>query len=217
MIYPVAEKFLSINGEGARAGELAVFVRLRGCNLHCGYCDTMWANTQSAAAVMMTENEICDFADGTANVTITGGEPMLHDLAPLCKALIKKGHNVEIETNGSVSIEELASKPYRPSFTLDYKLPSSGMEAKMCLDNYAYINENDTVKFVAGSRDDLGRALEIIERYALVGKCKVYLSPVFGSITAAEIVEFMKDHSLNGVRVQLQLHKYIWEPEKRGV
>ena len=217
MDHHVAETFVSINGEGPRAGELAFFIRLRGCNLRCSYCDTMWANTADAPAVIMNENELCGLAEGVTDVTITGGEPMLSDLAPLCTKLAERGHRVEIETNGSVPIKELAAISSRPSFTMDYKLPSSGMERFMCLDNFALLNENDTVKFVSGSREDLEKALEIIEKYGLRGKCRVYISPVFGAIEPAEIVDFMKEHSLNDVRVQLQLHKYIWDPQKRGV
>lgn len=215
--YPVAEKFVSINGEGARAGELAVFVRFKGCNLRCGYCDTKWAYREDAPAQLLSVEEICAFARGVTNVTLTGGEPMLQDLAPLCERLIADGHRVEIETNGSISIKELSEAAARPCFTLDYKCPSSGMEDNMLTENYKYLCGEDTVKFVVGDGTDLVKALEIINKYRLVGLCNVYLSPIFGSITAAEIVDFMKDNDMNGVRVQLQLHKYIWDPEQRGV
>ena len=216
MEYNVVETFTSINGEGARAGELAFFIRLRGCNLRCSYCDTAWAQTDSAPARTLSGEELCRLAGGVTNVTVTGGEPMLNDLAPLCKALIARGHRVEIETNGSVALNALCAA-VRPSFTMDYKLPSSRMENEMCVENFALLGEDDTVKFVAGSREDLKRALEIMERYSLRGRCRVYISPVFGTIEPAEIVEFMKDNGLNDVRVQLQLHKYIWDPQKRGV
>ncbi len=217
MRYPVVEKFVSINGEGARAGELAVFIRSKGCNLRCPYCDTKWAYAEDAPCEELSEGELLSFCEGIMNVTLTGGEPMLQDLAPLVETLMRAGHRVEIETNGSIPIKELSQSVYRPSFTLDYKLPSSKMEDKMCLENYEYLCENDTVKFVAGDNADLERALEIIEKYDLIGRCRVYFSPVFGSITAAEIVDFMKAHKLNEVRVQLQMHKFIWDPEKRGV
>lgn len=218
--YPVAEKFLSINGEGVRAGELAVFIRFRGCNLNCGYCDTKWANSEAAPAEYMMTEEIVSYieASGVDNVTLTGGEPLLQkELYALIAALMENGKNVEIETNGSISIKELAEKPMRSVFTMDYKLPSSGMEKAMCIDNFRYLSKEDTVKFVSGSMGDLERAYQIIEEYALIGRCHVYFSPVFGSIEPDKIVEFMKQRRLNGARLQLQLHKFIWDPDKKGV
>ena len=151
----VVEKFTSINGEGTRAGELAVFVRFKGCNLRCSYCDTMWANE------------------------------------PEC--------------------------PERPVFTMDYKLPSSGCEEHMITENMKLLQKNDTVKFVSGSQEDLLKALELIRTYDLTNRCHVYLSPVFGAIEPVQIVEFMLKHRLNSVRLQIQMHKVIWDPDERGV
>lgn len=215
MIYNVVEKFISINGEGTKAGELAAFIRLGGCNLNCSYCDTKWANSSAAPIEQLDEQALCEFAGNIHNVTITGGEPMLYDLGSLVSALMKKGHYVEIETNGSVRLDKL-SYP-RPAMTMDYKLPSSGMEKYMLTENFDLLTPADTVKFVSGSVNDLERALQIIKKYELIQKCNVYISPVFGSIESSEIVDFMKENDLNGVRLQLQLHKYIWDPMKRGV
>ncbi len=218
--YPVAEKFVSINGESVRAGELAVFIRFKGCNLSCGYCDTKWANRADTPAVLETAEEICVFVEksGIINVTLTGGEPLLQkELYALIEMLMKNGRSVEIETNGSLPIDELSRKEYRPIFTMDYKLSTSGMEDYMCLENFKYLAKQDTVKFVSGSITDLERAAEIIEKYALTERCHVYFSPVFGSIEPAEIVDFMKRRRLNGARLQLQLHKFIWDPDKKGV
>jgi len=220
MKYPVAEKFTSINGEGQKAGEPAVFIRFRGCNLNCTYCDTKWANSADAEAELLTAEEIADYvaSTGITNVTLTGGEPLLQpDLSILTDLLIKSGHSVEIETNGSILIAELAARNLRPSFTLDYKLPDSGMESSMLTDNYIYITGSDTVKFVSGSVSDLERAAAVIKEYDLINRCRVYISPVFGRIEPADIVDFMLAHRLNGVRLQLQLHKFIWDPDKRGV
>lgn len=219
-VYPVAEKFVSINGESTKAGEPAVFVRFRGCNLSCGYCDTKWANTAECPAEMLTAEEITTYINSTGivNVTFTGGEPLLQkDICTLIEMLSDEGHSVEIETNGSISIETLSNMPCRPCFTLDYKLPSSGMESSMLTENYDYLQQKDAVKFVAGSLSDLEKAAEIIQNFALTEKCKVYISPVFGSIEPEEIVDFMLRRKMNGVRLQLQLHKFIWDPEKRGV
>ena len=217
---PVVEKFVSINGEGAHAGELAAFIRFYGCNLSCSYCDTRWANRPDSTAKLETVQHLSDWviAKGINNVTLTGGEPLLHDeISDLIAVLSAKGLRVEIETNGSVALDSFASMPNRPVFTMDYKLPSSNMEMFMQRDNFALLKPSDTVKFVVGDRNDLDTALRVMREYSLIGKCRVYLSPVFGSITAAEIVDFMKENRLNDVRVQLQMHKYIWDPEKRGV
>lgn len=214
----VVERFVSINGEGAHAGELAVFIRFKGCNLCCSYCDTSWANEPDAKASPTSVEELVRWvkAVNVRNVTLTGGEPLLQkDIEPLVAAL--KDCRVEIETNGSVPFSRLAEIEHRPVFTMDYKLPGSGMENHMNTANFALLNSHDSVKFVVGSEEDLNRAAEIIESYKLIGRCHIYFSPVFGKIEPARIVEFMTERNLNGVRIQLQLHKFIWSPEKRGV
>ncbi len=219
--FEVVEKFVSINGEGQRAGQLAVFIRFKGCNLNCVYCDTKWANEPSAPFEELTEDEIYDFikSTGVKNITLTGGEPLLRDnICTLLERLAADDTlNVEIETNGSISIEPFASIDKRPSFTLDYKLGGSGMECFMETENYAFLQRNDTVKFVVSSKDDLERAAEIIAEYKLNKKCGVYLSAVFGKIEPAYIVSFMIEKRLNDVNLQLQMHKFIWDPNKRGV
>lgn len=220
MDFKVAEKFVSINGEGTKAGQPAVFIRLAGCNLRCSYCDTMWANSFEAPHVKMTEVEIVEYvrSTGIKNVTLTGGEPLLaENVHILLAALSKTGAEVEIETNGSVDISVCDRISPRPTVTMDYKLPSSGMESHMRLPNFSLLQSTDTVKFVAGSDDDLERALEIIKKYDLTNRCRVFFSPVFGKIEAAKIVDFILKNKLNGVNFQLQLHKFIWDPDKRGV
>ncbi|MDE6729934.1 MAG: putative 7-carboxy-7-deazaguanine synthase QueE [Oscillospiraceae bacterium] len=220
MSYPVAEKFVSINGEGKRAGELAVFIRFRTCNLDCSYCDTQWANSEDCPVEMLTADEILNYVHkkGVTNVTLTGGEPLLQEnIEILVEKLMKSGHQVEIETNGSISIQKLSQSSYRPDFTLDYKLPSSGMESFMLTENYNYLTQNDVVKFVAGNLVDLKKADEIIKKFSLTEKCLVYISPIFDRIRPESIVKFMEFKNLNQVRLQLQLHKLIWNPEERGV
>ena len=219
-MFPVAEHFVSINGESTRAGELAVFIRFRGCNLDCAYCDTKWANCAEAPAEMMSADEITAMVidTGIKNVTLTGGEPLLQDnISELTDRLIESGCRVEIETNGSLPICSLALSEKRPVFTLDYKLPCSGMEEFMYIDNYEFLCAEDSVKFVAETIDDLKRASEIIKKYDLTSKCNVYFSPVFGKADIQAMVSFMIENRLNGIRLQLQLHKYIWDPQMRGV
>ena len=169
----------------------------------------------------MTENEIYNYIKetGIKNVTITGGEPLIQpDIEVLIETLsCDISLNVEIETNGSADISRFSSISIPPMFTMDYKLPSSGMEKFMNTDNFSYLCKDDTVKFVAGSHNDLETAYQIIEKYNLIKKCHVYISPVFGSINPEDIVEFMKQKKLNDVNLQLQLHKIIWSPDKKGV
>lgn len=219
--YKIAEMFSSINGEGTHAGQLAFFIRFTGCNLNCSYCDTKWANVPNAPFTEMTGDEILSEVkkSGIKNVTVTGGEPLIQpNIIPLLEMLCGDDRYVEIETNGSADVSEvLKIKGNRPALTMDYKLPSSGMENHMRTENLFALEKKDTVKFVSGSRADLERALEIIREYGLIGKCAVYISPVFGKIEPAEIVNFMLENKLNGVNVQLQMHKFIWDPNARGV
>lgn len=219
--FKVVEIFESINGEGRRVGQLAIFIRLQKCNLNCSYCDTRWANGDDAPYTLMSEDEIYDriLKSGIKNITLTGGEPLLHKDVEILLEKIGNNPNLslEIETNGSIELEKFSKLKNPPLFTMDYKLPSSKMENKMCLDNFKYLTSKDTVKFVVGTIEDLKKAKEIIERYSLIGKCAVYFSPVFNSINPVEIVEFMKKNRLNGVNLQLQIHKFIWDPESKGV
>ena len=219
--FHVAETFVSINGEGVLAGQLAVFVRFTGCNLQCSFCDTMWANDIAAPYTEMTAEEICKAVHetGVHNVTLTGGEPLLCDgITDLLRMLTQdKNIHVEIETNGSIDLSPFVDISPAVTFTMDYKLPCSGMEAHMCTNNFALLTKHDTVKFVADSHADLQRALEIIRTYDLTNRCHVYFSPVFGSIEPVDIVTFMQEHTLNDVTMQLQMHKIIWDPNARGV
>lgn len=217
--YKVVEKFISINGEGSRAGQLAAFIRFNYCNLNCRYCDTIYANTVDAPYELLSDQDILDYLDNSniVNVTLTGGEPLIQDnINILINLLLKNNYSVEIETNGSVDIKPFINQ-MRPSFTLDYKTPSSNMENKMCLNNYQYLTKNDVVKFVVGTLDDLNKAQEIIARYDLTNRAKVYFSPIFGMIEPSMIVDYMIKHHMNDVYMQLQMHKYIWNVDQRGV
>ncbi len=218
--FKLAEHFISINGEGRCAGELALFLRFAGCNLRCDWCDTAWACGKDAPCEIVGLPRLMQIAEdaaaqGVRNVTLTGGEPLLQaHIGELIDRLGKTlGLRVEIETNGAVPLE-----PFRKCgavFTMDYKLPSSKMEQHMCTENFALLREWDCVKFVCGSRADVFRAKEIAEQFE--PQCPMYLSPVFGRIDPAEIVEIMKEQKMGSFRLQLQLHKFIWDPTARGV
>lgn len=230
---PVAERFVSINGEGACAGKLAAFIRFTGCNLRCGYCDTMWANVPGAAAQGETPEQLAAWVrqTGVECVTLTGGEPVLQPLLPQLVELLLgepgpsgRGLRVEIETNGAADLNELAelrarignAAPGTLSFTVDWKLPSSGMEQQMLPANFRLLDARDTVKFVCG-QGDLPRVLEVARQLDLPGRVPVYLSPCFGGIEPARIVEFMQENQMTWATAQVQLHKVIWPDVERGV
>ncbi len=204
----VNEIFDSIDGEGKRAGELATFIRLTGCNLRCSYCDTTYAFTQGC------EMSITDIADKVSyrNVTLTGGEPLYQDVHTLLEQL--HDHDINVETNGSMDILPYFKYP-NVWFTVDYKCKTSGESNAMLPSNFFHLRPQDVVKFVVGSIDDLEQAKKVCNAYDFV--CPVYISPVFGKIKPAQIVDYMKKHDLEKWKMQLQLHKFIWKPNARGV
>lgn len=219
--FQIAETFVSINGEGSRSGQLACFLRFPGCNLNCSFCDTKWANEPRGDWEIRKTDDLVDFVrkSGVKLITITGGEPLLQRGLPelLEKLYELPGTEAEIETNGSLPIERYDAVPWRPHFTLDCKLPGSGMQAHMLYENYDHLQPGDAVKFVCGSREDLDEARKVIETFQLPDRCDVFLSPVFGRIEPADMVTYMMDHGMNNVRLQLQIHKFIWDPNAKGV
>ena len=214
----VVEIFDSIDGEGIFAGQLATFIRLAGCNLRCKYCDTGYA-LKSDTGSEMPVNDIVSRVDEIRNkhITLTGGEPLIHkDVDRLIRMLLILGYHINIETNGSIDI-----KPYlfdNVTITLDYKTPGSGEEDKMLLDNWDSLRSCDTVKIVCYSEDLPGISKLLISRKT---KAQIFLSPVFGKIEPKELVDFIKKmrdkHGIDNLRVQIQMHKYIWNPDERGV
>lgn len=219
--FKVVEKFISVNGEGPLSGQLVVFIRFAGCNLNCSYCDTTWANEVGAKYDFMTSIDIYNYIKQTEirNVTLTGGEPLMQEgIIELLQMLSKdKSIHVEIETNGSYPLNDFRILENPPSFNMDYKLQSSDMEDKMDLNNFSYLSYKDTVKFVCGNLKDLQKSKFVIDKYDLSNKTNVYISPVYGKIDMKKIVEFMMYNKMNGVNLQIQLHKIIWDPNKRGV
>jgi len=218
--FEVVEHFVSINGEGPLAGQLALFIRLKGCNLKCKYCDTQWANLPEAECTIMSAEDIVEWIkdSGIHNVTITGGEPLWRENMDMLLKKISKLPDIyiEIETNGSIDLTAYRNISDKIAFTVDYKLGSSGMEAMMLLENYKILRKNDTIKFVVGNKEDLKKAKKVMDE---IGNdaVNIYLSPVYGEIEPKDIVAFMIKHKMNHVNLQLQLHKYIWNPLQRGV
>lgn len=211
----VVEIFKSIDGEGITAGYPTVFIRLYGCNLRCRYCDTIYSYNDSSYNVMSIP-EIVEAVRklNTERVTVTGGEPLIHPgINNLLNALYLAGMSINVETNGTIVPSFYV--PNRLIYTMDYKLNCSGMSHKMDINIINRLRAKDVLKFVVGSVADMDQALEVIE--SMESRPTIYFSPVFESIAPSEIVDYILNHGLNNVRVQLQLHKLIWNPETRGV
>lgn len=213
----VSEIFLSVEGEGSRSGLPCVFVRLHGCNLRCSYCDSMYAVIGDDYKEM-TVKEISDAVNSynIHRVTITGGEPLIHeDIIDLITSL-KKNNEINIETNGAVDIRCLDSFLRDEVFvTMDWKSLSSKMSHTMLESNLPLLSRNDVLKFVVGSEEDLNQMKDIVENQSL--DCQIFVSPIFGQIDPADIVEFLLNNHLTSCRIQLQIHKLIWDKDRRGV
>ena len=211
----INEIFYSIDGEGVTAGQLAIFIRLNACNLRCSYCDTSYA--LEAKNNYMDFDHIFDIINQypSRHITITGGEPLYQEaIVDFIEELSKSGYRINIETNGSISVKELINID-KTIITLDIKTPSSNMDCENLYANLNYLRGNDVCKFVVGSIEDLEFTYKVIDYYK--PKCNIFLSPVYGLIDPADIVEFMKIKGYDNVKLQLQMHKYIWDPNKRGV
>jgi 7-carboxy-7-deazaguanine synthase len=209
----INEIFYSIQGESTKAGLPCIFIRLTYCNLRCSYCDTKYAfyegNDLSVDEVLSEINRYnCKL------VEITGGEPLVQkDSLELITKLCDNGYTVMLETSGSLPVKDVDK---RVKIILDVKTPSSKMSKKNMFENFDYLKNGDELKFVIGSKEDFEWSKDIIRKYKLEGKYEILFSPVFGSIKPVELAGLVLDDNLN-VRMQLQLHKYIWDPEKRGV
>lgn len=215
--FPIAEIFDSIDGEGKRTGLMAVFVRFAGCSLRCSYCDTGYALKKEDAAAWLTEQDILEkiHAYPWKKITVTGGEPLLQPIQHLCEVLGQEGYEVNVETSGAEPL--LSHRPDHLFYTMDYKCPGSGMEGAMRLENIPLLGKQDVVKFVVAGPGDLQRMADVLQTLFAHCPAAVYVSPVWGKIAPADIVEFIREKQLARVRVQVQLHKIIWDPMERGV
>lgn len=210
----VNEIYHSVQGESTYAGLPCVFVRLTFCNLRCTYCDTEYAYYDGKDfSLKQIIDEIKKY--NCKLVEITGGEPLvqMNECLDLMKQLSDEGFEVLIETGGSLSIKDIDP---RVKVIMDLKCPSSGMEKKNLYENIDYIKPVDELKFVIGSREDYDWTVEIIKKYDLENKCKILFSVVFGKLEPVQLVNWILEDKLN-VRFQLQMHKFIWKPETKGV
>lgn len=210
----VNEIFHSIQGESTLAGRLCVFVRLTACDLRCAWCDTPYAFVEGRKmSVAEVVAEVARF--GCPLVEITGGEPLLQeDVYPLMERLLDEGHAVLLETGGHVSVERVPPNVVK---VLDVKCPASGESAKNHWDNLPRLDVRDQVKFVIQDRADYEFARDVVERHALDRRvAAVLFSPVHGVLEPKALAEWVLADRLP-VRVQLQVHKYIWGADARGV
>ena len=211
----VNEIFYSIQGESTYAGQPCVFVRLTGCNLRCSYCDTQYAYEEGR---IMEVNHIFEQVDPhqCRLVEITGGEPLVQEETPvLIESLLNDGYEVLLETNGSMDINRVNEHCVK---IVDIKCPSSGMMGKNDLDNLDKLTAKDELKFVLGTREDYEYAKKILGHKKLNPERinSVNFSTTFGKLKTKTLAEWILEDHLD-VRLHLQLHKYIWDSEARGV
>jgi len=213
LLLPVCEIFASIQGESTHAGELCTFVRTVGCNLRCNYCDTAYA--YSGGTAMRLRDVLAEVARlELPLVELTGGEPLLEPAAPaLMRLLCDRGYRVLCETNGSLDISLCDPRVVR---IMDLKTPSSGEAARNDLANLARLRLQDELKLVIGERADYEWAKALLAEHALAGRCTLLLAPMFGRLAPRELAQWILDDKL-AVRLQVQLHKLIWDPAARGV
>ncbi|HIB54894.1 MAG TPA: radical SAM protein [Nitrospirales bacterium] len=209
----ITEIYHSIQGESTYVGLPCVFIRLTGCSLRCSWCDTTYA---FHGGTKMPIDHICEQVRsyGTTLVEITGGEPLDQpEVIPLVARLCDEGYEVLIETSGAIDITPLDTRSH---VIMDVKCPASGMIKYMYWENLSVIKLKDEVKFVITDRRDYDWAVSVIEEYQLDGRCPILFSPVFGVLEPHILSDWVLQDRLK-VRVQLQLHKYIWDPQTQGV
>ena len=210
----VNEIFHSIQGESSFVGQRCTFVRLTACDLRCRWCDTPYAFTEGRK--MSIDDVIADVESrGCSLVEVTGGEPLLQtDAVALMQRLLDAGKTVLIETGGHRSIANVPPGVIR---IMDVKCPGSGESDHNDWSNLPLLTKRDEVKFVIADRQDYEYARELVQREALDRRCAaVHFSPVHGELDAKQLAEWVLADRLP-IRVQLQVHKYIWSPETRGV
>jgi 7-carboxy-7-deazaguanine synthase len=214
LVLTVNEIFHSIQGESTHAGRPCVFVRLTACDLRCSWCDTPYAFSEGRK--MAVDEVVAKVRDyGCDVVEITGGEPLLQkDVYPLMERLLSEGHTVLLETGGHISVEQVPPGVFR---VIDVKCPGSGESGKTHWPNLDDLRPIDEVKFVIKDRADYEFAKRVVEERRLPGRCAAVLfSPVHGVLDPRQLAEWILADRLV-VRLQLQAHKYIWDPQTRGV
>lgn len=210
----VKEIYLSLQGESTHQGLLCAFVRLTGCHLRCTYCDSEFAFRGGAR--MKTRDVVRDvLALRTPMVEVTGGEPLLQPgVYPLMEQLLDAGLTVLLETSGAIDVREV---PEQVHAIVDMKTPSSGEADRNDYRNFESMDARDELKFVIGSREDFEWCARLIDEHQLVKRpFGMLFSSVFEKLHPQQLAQWIIDARLP-VRFQLQQHKYVWEPNARGV
>jgi 7-carboxy-7-deazaguanine synthase len=211
----VNEIFYSIQGEAAYSGWPCVFVRLTGCPLRCSWCDTTYAYEEGKlSSISEVLDKIVAFHNPHKVVELTGGEPLVQSATlPLMKELISQGFTVLVETSGAVSIAEV---PAAVHIIMDLKCPGSGMENRNNYKNLEYLKPTDEIKFVITNEHDFQWACDKVRQFDLEARAALLVSPAWGQLNPQQLVEWVRESGLK-FRLNIQIHKYIWEPTTRGV
>ena len=213
MALKINEIYYSVQGESTHAGRPCVFIRLTYCNLRCTYCDSEYTFYEGKdMEITHIMNEIKQWDCNL--VEVTGGEPLFQDKCiNLLNELVNSNYEVMLETGGSLSISDVPKKVIK---IVDFKCPSSAMEKKNLWSIVEDLQPNDEVKFVIGNREDFDWAKDRIAEYSLDKICTLLFSPTFEKIDPQLMVEWILAENLP-VRMQMQMHKMIWSPDKQGV
>lgn len=209
----ITEIYTSVQGESSWVGKPCTFIRLSGCPLRCKWCDTVYGFKKGDEYSI--EDLVAEVKKSHVKlVEITGGEPLAQEETPkLIEALIKEGYEVLIETSGSEPIRVL---PEQTNIIMDLKCPDSKMSDKNLYENIDYLKPSDEVKFVVASKEDFEWAYQMIREFDLENRCKLLISPAWGLVKPDNLVEWILEYQLD-CRLNLQVHKYIWDPRKKGV
>lgn len=208
----ITEIYYSIQGEGTKAGLPCIFIRLTGCNLRCTWCDTEYG--YSGGTDMTHGDIIAEIQKYDCSlVEITGGEPLMQDETPvLVDLLLEKEYTVMVETAGSLDISVLSENVIR---IVDMKCPGSGMSEKNDYQNLQRLTDIDELKFVIADKKDFDWSCDLIKKHKLHNR-EVIFSPVYDDLNLTDLADWILKSNLN-IRMQIQLHKYIWGPDKTGV
>ncbi|NOV00748.1 7-carboxy-7-deazaguanine synthase QueE [Paenibacillus planticolens] len=220
---PMVEIFETVEGEGTRAGFPTVFVRLFGCNLRCTWCDTKYSYPPAEAENVMTIAEIISKVTTfrSRHICLTGGEPLLYGEKSLALvealAELEQVDDLHIETNGAIDLAMFVERVSSPKvrYIMDFKLPDSGEMEQMIVSNLSLLREQDELKFVIGSEHDFRTAVDVLEQHPT--KALPMFSPVWETMPPHKLVQLMLEAGLSKVKLNMQLHKIIWDPAMRGV
>lgn len=225
---PMVEIFETVEGEGTKAGFPTVFVRVFHCNLRCTWCDTPYsyapAKPEFEASVEEIVRRVADY--GWENICLTGGEPLIHRQKSqlLIDGLASLPHirDIHIETNGAIDVRPFARLrdasdllQSKVRFIVDYKLPGSGEMDKMVEAHIPVLSHRDELKFVIANDEDFQAALDVLNRHDI--QATVLFSPVWETMPPHALVERILKHRLQRVKLNMQIHKVIWDPQMRGV